>query len=508
MASSSGKPTAVHFALIFFVMLSVITSVVAYMMYGSYETASANADKAVKERDAQKSAWQQAYDEVGALKKLVGHEHENVGAGTNDPNTVHGAAQADFQRFGGAVAGGVANYSTLLQRLRTELDNVTTERDALQADLNDHKTRILALEGQYEARVAEFQQRTGSAETDLRSVVTDKEEAVASKDTRIRELENALSQVRLELSQEREASAVTLKEKNREIDGLVSINDLIREKLEQATMTSFEVEDGELRWVDHNAGLIWINLGSADKLPKRATFSVYNKGHHGVGRGPEDIKGSIEVTRVIGPHLSEARILTDDIYQPMAPGDPIYTPLWSPGRSEAFSIIGLIDLDGDKKSDRPQFHDLVAAAGATIDNEVDENGNRTGDGIAHRTKFLIVAEIPDPSQVAHNDRPAAEKISREFSALRKEARLQGVRIISLSDFLAHIGYKPQQRIWRPGEEIPWKLKAGSQSTSVNQTLGNRESSGQTSGAYSRSKRLRQPTSSGQTSKVFNPSSGY
>ena len=38
-----------------------------------------------------------------------------------------------------------------------------------------------------------------------------------------------------------------LYEKNREIDGLVSINDLIREKLEQATMTSFEVEDGALR---------------------------------------------------------------------------------------------------------------------------------------------------------------------------------------------------------------------------------------------------------------------
>lgn len=507
MASSSGKPTAVHFALIFFVMLSVITSVVAYMMYTEYETTKKVAAKAETDRSAQRAAYDREVDKVTALKGLIGHEYEEVGAGTNNPNTVAGAAQGDFQRLGGGLAGGATTYKDLAQQLRTELNNVMSERDALQADLNDHKAQLLALRGQYESRVSEFQQRTDSAETDLRGVVTDKEEAVASKDSRIRELEGALGQVRLELSQEREANAAQLKEKNREIDGLVAINDRIREKLEEATAVSFEVGDGELRWVDHNAGLVWVNLGSIDKLPKRATFSVYGKDHHGVGRGPEDIKGSIEITRIIGPHLAEARVLTDDIYRPMAPGDPIYTPLWSPGRAESFSVVGRLDLDGDKRWDREQFHELVTATGARIDNEVDEEGNRTGTGIDHRTKFLIVADVPDPTQVSHNERPAAEKISREYSQLRKEARLQGVRIISLSDFLSYIGYTPRQRIWRPGEEVPWLLKSGSQSTAVNQSSGNRQSSGQTSGAYTRSRRLRQPTSSGQTSKLFRSGGG-
>ena len=44
---------------------------------------------------------------------------------------------------------------------------------------------------------------------------------------------------------------------------------------------------------------------------------------HGVGRGAEDVKGSIEVTKIIGAHLAEARMLKDDPAQPMAAIDKL-----------------------------------------------------------------------------------------------------------------------------------------------------------------------------------------
>ena len=91
--------------------------------------------------------------------------------------------------------------------------------------------------------------------------------------------------------------------------------------------------------------------------------------------GGEDIKGSIEVTRVLEAHLSEARILTKTSITPMAKGDPIYSPLWSPGHGEAFSVIGIIDLDGDGKDDRDLFDESVQTAGGTIDNDVDPTGS-------------------------------------------------------------------------------------------------------------------------------------
>jgi hypothetical protein len=88
--------------------------------------------------------------------------------------------------------------------------------------------------------------------------------------------------------------------------------------------------DGQVRWVDPIGKRVWISVGEADGVDRRTMFSVYKKTHSGVGRGTvkrgvqaEDFKGSIEVTRVMESHLSEARILTDDILPPIAKGDPI-----------------------------------------------------------------------------------------------------------------------------------------------------------------------------------------
>jgi hypothetical protein len=187
----------------------------------------------------------------------------------------------------------------------------------------------------------------------------------------------------------------------------------------------------------------------------------------------------------------------------MSQGDPIYTPLWSPGRTEFFSFAGFIDLDGDGHSDRELLHELIGAAGGKIDNEVDDEGNRKGERITVQTKFLVVGRLPDPSLTADaEEKDTYFQILKHFEDMESEARRQGVRQINLGDFLSFIGYKPSQRLWHPGEGSPYKLKSGSRSTSVRATIGNRESSGRTAGVYSRSKRLKQPTSSGQTSGAF------
>ena len=48
-----------------------------------------------------------------------------------------------------------------------------------------------------------------------------------------------------------------------------------------------EVPTGYIRYVDSTNRLVYINLGSADKLPLRTTFAVYAKSNSGVGRGKE-----------------------------------------------------------------------------------------------------------------------------------------------------------------------------------------------------------------------------
>ena len=168
---------------------------------------------------------------------------------------------------------------------------------------------------------------------------------------------------------------------------------------------SFEVADGIIRWVENSNGMVYINLGSDDKLKERTTFSVYAKDSSGIGKGQEDIKGSIEVVRIIDAHTAAAKIVDEDLYRPMAQGDQIYSPLWTAGRAERFSFVGAMDLDNDGRSDRGLLHQIVATAGAEIDNEVDDEGNRIppveeGGAITERTKFLVLGDIPDMSKLS------------------------------------------------------------------------------------------------------------
>ncbi|MFN0197277.1 MAG: hypothetical protein ACKVT0_11075 [Planctomycetaceae bacterium] len=209
--------------------------------------------------------------------------------------------------------------------------------------------------------------------------------------------------------------------------------------------------------------------------------------------------------RITGPHTAQARILPgDDIFRPITPGDVIYTPLWSPGRRPKFSLIGKFDIDHDGRSDRDNLREIIAATGAEIDNEVDDEGNRTGNGITIDTKFLVIGELPDPSSTpSPKEQQIAERILKEHFNIRKEAREHGVRVVSVNDFLDYIGYKAQRRIWVPGEEVPWTLQNGAQSIGVDTAGGNnRLGTGQVSGAFSRSKRLKAERSTGQTSKLF------
>ena len=116
---------------------------------------------------------------------------------------------------------------------------------------------------------------------------------------------------------------------------MIAANAKLRQQVDEIQDISFETADGRISFVDHGRNLVWINLGEADSLPIRTGFSVYTKANHGIGRrSMTDIKGKIEITRVIGAHLAEARILKEDIYRPMAEGDPIYSPLFNAGRSE------------------------------------------------------------------------------------------------------------------------------------------------------------------------------
>ena len=50
-----------------------------------------------------------------------------------------------------------------------------------------------------------------------------------------------------------------------------------------------------------------------------------------------------------------------------------------------------------------------------------------------------------------------------------EALENGVRVVSMEDFLNYIGYDPGRRIWRPGITETWNLRSGARAPPPDQT---------------------------------------
>src|SRR5688500_407781 len=72
---------------------------------------------------------------------------------------------------------------------------------------------------------------------------------------------------------------------------------------------------GEVGWVDASRKLVWINSGQADGIGPRAKIQVEQR------QDDESIKGQIEMTRMLAPRLSEARILSQEAKENIDKGD-------------------------------------------------------------------------------------------------------------------------------------------------------------------------------------------
>ena len=507
MAAASNKPGAVHYALIVFVMFTVVLGILVYNFHRGYSDESAKAfESANKVADMTKKLSAEI-DKVQVLKKLTGHEFEAIydPADPNNKTTVKAAALADMAKFGGKEVG--THYGETLQKLREAITALEADRDSkaalvitLQADLKTQSDRL-------NQKVVTAGTAQTTAETERRNVLATQDERLKAKQDEVDRLKQDNNTLTTDLQQEREGREKDNKSKNELIGRLELQIDYLTDQLNELKKVSFEVADGLIQRVDNASKTVWINLGAADFLKPRMTFSVYSKDNQGVGRGAEDVKGKIEVTRILGPHIAEARITDEDLFRPMLVNDVLYTPLWSPGLMERVAFIGLIDLDGDGKSDWDEMKQLLSISGAEVDLYIDESGKRFPENakISVQTKFLVRGHIPEPDKVVgDDDKKKLEEVRKQLNELTKETRLTGVRIIKLNDFLAHIGFEAKRRTFRPGQDRPFNLKSGAASGAVNESIGDRMSNGSVSGAYGQRKSAPQLKSDGQTSKLFSP----
>ena len=499
------------------VFLNLILLALVYATFSSGTKAEADfaaVTKTVQDRDESVKTMQ---TQINTLKAKVGIQKDVMGTDTDaGEDTVMGQMNLLIDK-GQEITKGEKSLSAAVIKMRNEIGNLNQQLKQRLIDYNAKVQEYNNMVVQKDGEVAEHEKAKTTAQNELRANVQKHSEVVVAKDQIIADVRTQLSDTQAELERVRsEKDAIIALRDERIQKQTASLVRLRREKFERLD-ESFEIADGRVMFVDSARSVVSINLGEADGLRPGVTFSVYQKDNSGIGRrNMEDIKGKIEVTSILGPHRAEARILDptqavkrrgeeegrytfarrssyyqSSLLRPVAQGDPIYSPAFSKGRKEMFSIVGLIDLDGDGKSDRDLLRNLIRSNGADLDNEIGDDGEPlTGPTpISHRTRFLVMADLGDQDKTEDTRKKAEyQKIARQASRMREEALDAGIRVVSLPAFLDYLGFQPSASPWRQGEDFRAILSNGAASESVGGGLGQRQSQGNVSGLYSPEKR--------------------
>ena len=251
-----------------------------------------------------------------------------------------------------------------------------------------------------------------------------------------------------------EEKAQRLVEMSRRIEQQKLDVERLRQQLDERDASGVTPSKGLVARVDPSKRTVWLHMGRRSKLLEKTTFSVADKSLAGVIRGTQDLKAKIEVVEAYYEG-AVARIVEEDPQRPVQVGDSIFSPIWSERGTTEFALIGNGDLNGDflmDDKDRQLLRTVVGNARGEITFEVNDEGVRVpADAqITAQTKWLVVGDLGNPSK-GGND-PAAQarlqSIHKQHDDLILEAREHGVKVVSLDDFLAYMGWKPESVLYR------------------------------------------------------------
>lgn len=227
----------------------------------------------------------------------------------------------------------------------------------------------------------------------------------------------------------------------------------MREDLEKNEKV-LDQADGYITFVDYNREEVRTTLSRRQGAHEQLIFSVFDKDAPGLPS--DEPKAVIELIKVddngsIGRITKQLR--TAD---PIRHGDQVYSPSFGE-HPKSYALIGKIDLDRNGYDDREDLKRLIQATGGVISYDLPPpgRGEETGEITPLTSWYIIDDSQPIRAGVGENIGATAEQeqaFLKRRSEVLEEARLAGVRPISLDRLKGMLGYSF-------GSKLPGRVEA-------------------------------------------------
>ena len=423
-------------ALIVFVLLTIVFAVFTAVLFSGQTELKQKAKQFETQANNDKQAAMKALTQLGDLQEKMGFKREDK------IEDVEKGFANDMKYFK-AYAKEAQNYRDVLRNL-TNTVNDKSQALAIANAANESKKKQLFAVNSYtahEIQVAKTQAaKFGNERDDAISHYTNERAAIVAQQERIA---NDLTTVQKGYEDALDAKNKDLKKANEALAGIKkdykTATDKVRDLIQEVPDTFL----GSIKWVNQNTHLVWINLGEADALRPQITFSVYAPGADEASEITK--KASIRVTKILGEHLAEAKILEDKDIDPILPGDKIFTPLWNKDEKRHFALTGFADIDGDGVDDRQRIYALIELNGGVIDAPMGKDGKRHGE-MSLNTRYLILGKVPEAA--------VTPGLFQDFNDMNRKASELNVETITLQKFLEMIGWKNEAKVVDSSGALP------------------------------------------------------
>ncbi len=279
-----------------------------------------------------------------------------------------------------------------------------------------------------------------------------------------RQVEESFDQLQLQLQDDMEQRIQTISEK------LEKADQQIRAKQQQLLKTEAELKqseqrrkyyqdqldaikprpdsdvqafkaDGKILSVDSRNKIVFINIGSEDRVYRGLTFSVYDKSTP----IPKDGKPKAEIEVFdVQKDVSIARVISQENKQPLMPDDIVANLIWDRNATNVFVVTGEFDFDDDGLAD---YDGTVKVVGL-----VEKWGGKVVKEISIETDFVILGKAPTilarpTHEQLEMDPMAIEKYEEslqnyeDYQRILQQSETLSIPIFNLDRFLYFVGYK-------------------------------------------------------------------
>jgi predicted nucleic acid-binding Zn-ribbon protein len=397
---------------IVFLVAFLVAGVAFFLASGEMDNQKRRADALQTEVADLRSQISKRSDEFVALSQTVGFVDPLKGNNT-DPDTVKkglaslkeafpdlGASVKTIQDALPILAQSASNQKQRIGDLEAQLESKSSQIEELQKGMRDAGEKAATEAADLRRQVADSEQKTQEQQADYERRIAELQEQVKDRDAKWRQSAAALASAQKQHAQESDAQRTRMSEMGRKL---------------QPFLKEPEQADGHVLSVSKVLGAGWIDLGAKNRLPLGTRFTV-------AAADDKRVKAVAEVRRIENDMAEVAFVDQRDPFDPPAPGDVVWNPVYDP-RGERYALL-IGGFSGKYAED--QLKGLLVGMGVKVQK-----------GLDNATDFLIVG---NEQYVDENGQPVETPIQPMDLPVYKEAVAQGVQVVLLKDLRNYFRY--------------------------------------------------------------------